>query len=70
MTLAEAKKLKWGTILQPTRRQRDLGRGWGMRDAIYLGINRSGDNMAVVLKGRKTISYWSPVFWKPKAEVI
>lgn len=68
MTIADAKKLKWGTVLQPTRKQRDLGRGWGMRDGIFLGMSRNGGNMVVVLKGRKTISHWSPIFWRAKPE--
>ena len=70
MTLADAKQLKWGTVLQPTKRQRELGRGFGIKDGIFLGMSKSGDNVSVVLKGQKTVSHWSPSFWKPKAEVI
>lgn len=71
MTLPEAKRLKWGTVLQPTKKQRDISRrmSYLLRDGIFLGMSRNGVNMVVIQQGRKTVSHWSPIFWKAKPEV-
>lgn len=70
MTLAEAKKLKWGTKLQPTKTQRDMSRWRYLRDGIFLGVSKDGQNISVIVNGRKTVTHWAPVFWKTKPEVL
>lgn len=69
MTLSEARSLKWGTKLQPTKTQRDQSKQRWLRDAIFVGVTFD-DRMAVIQDGRKTVSYWSPVMWKIKPQTV
>lgn len=69
MTGYDAKKLKWGTHLQPTQLQRRQFKSRYLPDALFLGMSREG-NIKVVRVGRKQAEAWSPVYWKPKAEVL
>lgn len=70
MTLAEAKHLKWGTMLRPSKKQGDIARNirWALRDAMFLGLSRNQQNIVVIVQGRKVVTHWSPIFWMTKPE--
>lgn len=67
MTLAEAKKLKWGTLLEPTQTGRKQLKEH--RQAIFMGISK-GSFIVAVPMGGKTVHYYAPVFWKAKAGTV
>lgn len=66
MTLNDAKKLKWGTLLQPS--QTAKSRLHEYRDAIFIGISKDV-RIAAIPRGDRTIHYYAPVFWNVKPEV-
>jgi len=70
MTIGQARKLKWGTVLRPSPRQRQQFRKRAIRNSIYLGVTRDKHNIKVVSFGTKTAETWSPIFWTVKPEVM
>lgn len=70
MTIEEARKLKWGTVLNPTKSQRSEFRRRYLRKGIFLGVTKNGDTIKVVSFGTKTAESWSPKFWKPENKVV
>jgi len=67
MTYKEAEKLKWGTVLEPSKTGKNNLKEY--RDAIFLGIAAKGYFIKVVVRGDITDRTYSPVFWKVKPTV-
>lgn len=67
MTYNDAKKLKWGTMLEPSRTGKNNLKEY--RDAIFLGMSAKGYFIKVVVRGDITDKIYSPVFWKIKPAV-
>lgn len=68
MTIQEAKKLQWGTILKMTPAARRNGltvKKYG----IFCGISRDGNSIKVITPRTATVYSYAPLFWKVTAKV-
>lgn len=67
MTITEYNRLKWGSILTPSKRMYEQFPRSDCRQGIYLGKTKDGE-VKVIMKFHKNPQVWNRLYWLPTTE--